>query len=58
MRKKVTSESWHKKVLKARERFERGVMGPRAPVKITRKDIDRLREHMINRALRRFTLIK
>ena len=54
----ITSESWHKRVLKARERFERGVMGPHAPVKITPKDLDRVRERMINRALRRFTLIK
>jgi hypothetical protein len=54
----MNSESWHKKVLEARKRFERGVMGPHPRVKVTRKDIDRLRDRLISRGLRRFTLVK
>jgi len=51
----MTSEDWKKKVLKARKRFELGVMGRPPRVKFTIEDIDRLRRHLINLASRRFT---
>ena len=54
----MNSENWHKKVLEARERFERGVMGPHPRVKITRKDIDRVRGRLIDLASKRLTRIK
>ena len=54
----MTSEDWHKRVLKARERFERGVIGPHPPVKITKEDIDRVRGRLIDLASKRLTRIK
>ena len=53
----MTSENWHKKVLAARNRFERGVMGPHPPAKITKEDIDRVRGRLIDLASRRLTRI-
>jgi len=54
----MTQEDWYKKVLEARERFERGVMGPHPRVKITRKDLERVKRCLISQARRRFTVIK
>lgn len=54
----MTSEDWHKKVLQARDRFERGVFGPHPWPKITRKDIDRVRGRLIDLASKRLTRIK